>query len=179
MTRPKPNPRSQAHLQLVRAPKPTPDVPIGTQLQLPLPTARLFIVDMSIATRYIFVSFLTDDRPTLLFDIRPVPSFLLDAFSRKAAFWYFEQCKVKYVDLGGILGIDSYEDASLTSGRVVEQISEIISRLHIEPERIGVLLDRTQVQLWSEHRFHEAIRPRPQGGWKLEPIPKPRPSAVP
>lgn len=178
MTLPKPASRSVAHLQLVRTPKPAPDIPIGTQLELPRPPARLFIVNMSMATKYSFVSFLTNDKPSILFDLRPVPSFLLDAFSRQAAFWYFEHCEIHYFDLAGTLEINSYLDASQTSGRVTAYISEVISRLRVEPDRIGVLLDKMQVPLWSEHGLHEAIRPRPQGGWKLESIPKPRPSAL-
>lgn len=170
--------KAPPHLQLVKPPLPIVEEPIGTQLQLPLQPSRLFIVDMTIATKHSFVTFVSQERPIMLFDVRHVPSFGLDAFSRKAAFRLFEQHGINYFDLGAILGINTLADSSVGSGRVAERISEIFANMRIEPDKIGILLDGSHAQLWAERQLHEAIRPRPKAGWKLELIPRPRLAAV-
>lgn len=171
-------PKSPPYLQLLKPPTPIPDIPLGTQLELPLQSRRLFIVDMSVATRRSFVTLLMEDRPAILFDIRPSPSFRLDCFSRKAAFQYFEKYDVNYFDLGCMCEADPRLDANLTSGRVGERIAEIISQHRIEPEKIGILLENAQAQIWIGLKLHETILPRPSGGWKIECVPRPRVSAV-
>jgi hypothetical protein len=134
---------------------------------------------MTITTKVGFVGFLKRERPRVLVDLRPVPSFSLDAFSRRAAFQLFDQCQVHYFDLGGVLAGNPQGPLRSLVTSVADRVAEVLRSLKVEPDGVGMLLDANAVQTWTTMRLHEAIRPRPKAGWKLEVLPRPPLTAVP
>lgn len=161
------------HLRLVGTPPPVAQPDVGTQLSLPLelPT-NLILVNMMAITTYAFVSFVEHERPEFLFDVRPAPTFGLDGFSRRAAFLLFSKHRIAYLDLSAVLGIAGRYDAAVSSGRVAECITEVLVAHRVEPRCLGLLLEETQAAAWLNARLHEAIRPRPKTGWKVDVIPR-------
>lgn len=161
------------HLQIVPAPQRAVELPTGTQLGLPLePPGRLFVVNMTVTTKIGFVGFLKRERPRVLVDLRLVPSFSLDAFSRRAAFQLFEQCEVKYFDLGRWSSDGARGSIFDLANFVADRVTEALNSLRVEPDGVGLLLESSAVPAWTTMRMHEAIRPRPKAGWKLEVVPR-------
>jgi hypothetical protein len=159
-------------LRLVAA-RPEVRLPAGTQMPLPLdPPARMFVVNMSVVTKHVFVGFLKHERPRVLVDLRPVPSFSLDAFSRRAAFQLFEECEIHYFDVGAALDDALRSSMYRLASSVAERITKALMSFHVEPDRVGLLFEEAQAQSWTHLKLHEAIRPSPKSGWKLELVPQ-------
>jgi hypothetical protein len=167
-----PSKATPPHLQLVKSPV-VPAVPTGgAQLSLQLePRARMFVVNMTQVSKRSFVAFVSQAKPKVLFDLRPVPNFDIDSFSRRLAFRLFEQFQVHYFDLAAILDIKVSLDATVASGRAVECMSKILSDAGMNADGIGVLLEAHQCRVWLSARLYEKIVPRPQSGWNLENVP--------
>lgn len=168
-------PPSAKRLALVPAVRRPIEAPSGTQLTLPFdPPGRFFIVNMSIATKAGFVEFLKREQPRILVDVRPVPSFSLDTFSRRSAFQLFEAHKVHYVDLGNLFREGTASSFHYLTRAVADRMTRALDSLKVNPDGVGLLLEASSVQAWTASRLHEAIRPVPKYGWRLQLVPRPQ-----
>jgi hypothetical protein len=117
-----------------------------------------------------FAELLGDIRPRWLIDLRPLPRFDIDHMNRRRAFDLFERYGVDYRDVAGLLGIASRTDASLSSGRIADEVIKILieSGVKSSPGPIIFLVDDDELAQASTTVFPKRLRPRPKGGWETQ-----------
>lgn len=114
-----------------------------------------------------FEALLREIRPKWLIDLRVVPDFLIDRLNRKYVFHIFEQCRIEYLDMMTALRIRSRKDASLSSGRIAQEITRIWKE-HDANTVLGsiiFLVDNDEMGRVSANIFPEKLEPRPKAGW--------------
>ncbi|HSN98243.1 MAG TPA: hypothetical protein VLS89_08090 [Candidatus Nanopelagicales bacterium] len=117
-----------------------------------------------------FEELLRDIRPRWLFDLRPVPRFDIDQLNRRRAFALFRQYRVEYLDITGRLDITSGKDASLSSGRIADEVTKELTEIGTKsaPGPLVFLVDDEEIARISTVVLPERLRPQPKGGWDTQ-----------
>lgn len=117
-----------------------------------------------------FEELLRDIRPRWLLDLRTVPRFDLNHLNRRRAFGLFRQYGVEYRDVAGRLNITSRKDASLSSGRIADDVTRELSEVGTgaAPGPLVFLVDDDEIARISMLVLPQRLRPRPKAGWMVQ-----------
>lgn len=139
------------------------------QLSFPFiePVGLLALINMRQITRKIFVDFLMQRRPQLLFDVRPVPSFNVGSFSRAAAFNLFEHVATSYHDLAGTLGSIEEHRLAQASGPLAERMANLIREAPVPVRCVAVLVDGSTRARWATRSLSESLA---RGVWNVQEV---------
>jgi hypothetical protein len=74
------------------------------------------------------VSLVKDAKPRFIFDLRPAPSFARGSIQRRAIFSLFNEYKVQYFDVAGVLGVTGTRDGILNPALLIDAIQVNIIR---------------------------------------------------
>ncbi len=116
-----------------------------------------------------FEAMLRDMRPKWLIDLRVVPHFSIDRLNRRYVFSIFKECLIDYRDMMTSLDIRSRHDASLSSGRIANEVTQVLAAAggNTVLGSIIFLVDDDDVARMSANMFQERLQPRPKGGWDM------------
>src|SRR5574340_414925 len=116
---------SRGHLKLVPAPGlDTRDEGRPVQgVLFPYSAPRvLCVVHMPGVSQDVFLSTVRSLQPSLVFDLRSVPSFNIGTLNRHVAFEFFEQQGAQYFDVPGMVGAVSRRETKLKAAAIGEAI---------------------------------------------------------
>lgn len=122
MTRPKDMP----HLKLLQPQQGSAGEP--SQLALfSLPSPRLAVfAPMSGISGLLFLRTLEALRPRMLLDLRVLPRFDLSGITRAIAFQVFEEQRLAYRDVTGLLRVSSRRDARMNAAVMAEELARLL-----------------------------------------------------
>ena len=170
--------RNAPHLKLVLPPPSSPQTANDVIHTLPRKPEQLSffqegervllgIVNVDRIREWQFEAILRDIRPKWLIDLRVVPHFSIDRLNRRYVFSIFKECQIEYLDMMTELDIRSRKDASLSSGRIANEIMRIWSESGTKSVlgSIIFLVDDDEIAKLSATVFPERLQPRPKAGW--------------
>ncbi len=99
----------------------------GTQSEMfPLAKPHLLIFsDLTKISSESFLSLISDAKPTLILDLRPIPRFDFGRLNRKAIFKLFQTNDAIYIDVTGAIGVSSKADANLNPSLMAKSLSDM------------------------------------------------------
>ncbi len=100
---------------------------LGTQSEMfPLAKPHLLIFsDLNKISSESFLSLISDAKPTLILDLRPIPRFDFGRLNRKAIFEFFKMHDAIYIDVTGVIGVFSKADANLNPSLMAKSLSDM------------------------------------------------------
>ena len=167
------------HLGLVPQHQPSPPTSeIDVQLELPIGDgeyARVIVINMMCVDGGLFRETIGRLSPSVVIDMRTVPSFAIGGFSRRHAFDLFGSVEAEYRDV--CISVDVHQPAdsgALQSGRVVATVNRLLVRKRIDKLRVAILVDAEECAMWVAQYLPSRLDPIPPGGWTVDVVPRPR-----
>ncbi len=164
--------RVHKHLTLVTNPPPRESGFDFTALQgnlfPPQPIRVICILHMPNISDDAFSSVVRTYRPSLVFDLRTVPSFTMGRLNRSAAFALFEEHGSHYYDIPGMIGAVSRIETRLKARAMSEMIVDSVRDANPKASSIMVLLDDGAAVTYAASHLPQILPTPDREGWSVQ-----------
>lgn len=143
---------------------------LGTQSEMfPLAKPHLLIFsDLTKISSESFLSLISDAKPNLILDLRPIPRFDFGRLNRKTIFEFFKTNESIYIDVTGVIGVSSKADANLNPSLMAKSLSNMTKTMGL-PMRgpLLFLFDDSDLLSASAQVFADSLSHNEGKKWEI------------